>query len=213
MVYKISAVDMSWKKVQDITLSKEIFDDSLINEWLIHEYIVMYLANKRQSSAHTKTRGEVKRSWRKLYNQKWWGRARVGDAWSPIRRSGGVAMGPRKERNWSKTMPQKMKQKALCGALTLKAKSKWIHLLKAYTGKTIKTQEAFGVLKNIWLDQTKTLLVLPKHDEAIEKSFRNIMNIKYTTASLLNVYDIMSYKKVLFLESALEVLKKRLLNK
>lgn len=213
MAYKIPVVDMSGWKIKDIPLSKDIFDDSLVNESLIHEYIIMYLANKRQSSAHTKTRGEVKRSWKKLYNQKWWGRARVGDAGSPIRRSGGVAMWPRKERNWNKNMPQKMKNKALSGALTLKVKAKGVHMLDKYTGKDIKTQEAYTVLSNLWLNTTKTLLVLPKHNEIIEKSFRNIMNIAYTTASMLNAYDVMSYKKVLFLEDALEILENRLLDK
>ena len=130
MAYKIQVMDAKGKKVKDLTLSKDIFDDKLISESLIHEYIVMYLANKRQSSAHTKTRWEVQRSGRKLYNQKWWGRARVGDAGSPIRRSGGVAMWPRKERDWSKNMPVKMKRKALCGALTLKTQAKWITVLE-----------------------------------------------------------------------------------
>ena len=213
MAYKIAVVDMKGKKVDDITLSKNIFDDSVVNESLIHEYIVMYLANKRQSPAHTKTRGEVKRSWRKLYNQKWSGRARVGDAGSPIRRGGGVAMGPRKERNRAKDMPTKMKRKALCGALVLKLKENGILSLKSYTAKDIKTKKAASVLKNNSLENTKTLIVLPEKNELIEKSFRNIPYAWYTTSTLLNTYDVMSYKKLLFVENAWEILEGRLSKK
>ncbi len=88
MSYKIDIVDMKGKKVKGISLPSTIFANDLVNEGLIHEYVVMYLANRRQSPAHTKTRSEVQRSGRKLYRQKGTGRARVGDAGSPIRRKG-----------------------------------------------------------------------------------------------------------------------------
>lgn len=79
---------MKGKVLADTALPQNLFDDAHINEGLIHEYVVMYLANQRQSNAHTKTRGEVQNSGKKLYAQKGTGRARVGDAGSPIRRKG-----------------------------------------------------------------------------------------------------------------------------
>lgn len=86
MTYSIAIKDSQGKHVSDFALSSEICSDDLVNESLLHEYVVMYLANQRVSLAHTKTRGEVQRSGRKLYKQKGTGKARVGDAGSPIRR-------------------------------------------------------------------------------------------------------------------------------
>ena len=88
----------------------------------MQQYVVMYLANQRYAIANTKNRGEVKRSGRKLYRQKGTGNARVGDAGSPVRRKGGVAFGPRKNANYNKAMPQRMKSRALLGALSVKAR-------------------------------------------------------------------------------------------
>ena len=70
MSYTLQIVDMAGKKVKTLDLPKEVFDDNHVNQSLIHEYVVMYLANQRQSTAHTKNRGEVTGSGRKLYRQK-----------------------------------------------------------------------------------------------------------------------------------------------
>jgi len=86
MSYSYNILDTKGKIVGDQKMSKDLFSDEVINEGLVHEYVVMYLANQRQSTAHTKTRGEVRRSGRKLYRQKGTGSARVGDAGSPVRR-------------------------------------------------------------------------------------------------------------------------------
>ena len=170
----------------------------------------MYLANQRQGGANTKTRGEVQRSGRKLYKQKGTGRARVGDAGSPIRRSGGVAMGPRKERNRSKDMPAKMRHRALCGALVLKVKSESVLGLTDFASKTIKTKEAATALTNIGLGEKKTLIVFGSTNDVALKSFRNIADLKYTNASQLNAYDVMSSKTLLFIGDAIDQLEGRL---
>jgi large subunit ribosomal protein L4 len=86
MAYIYEIFDNKGKKVGDQKMSKDIFSDDVIDEGLVHEYVVMYLSNQRQSTAHTKTRSEVRNSGRKLYRQKGTGSARVGDAGSPIRR-------------------------------------------------------------------------------------------------------------------------------
>jgi large subunit ribosomal protein L4 len=204
-------VDMKGKVLEDTALSKVLFDDAHINEWLIHEYVVMYLANQRQSNAHSKTRGEVQNSGKKLYAQKWTGRARVGDAGSPIRRKGWVTFGPSNETNWSKAMPQKMRNKALLGALTLKAKSEHILGLQTYASKEGKTKETATMLKNIWSASKKTLLVLPGHDLMIERSLKNIEKVNYTTVNEINAYDVMSHKQFVFVGPALEALEQRVL--
>jgi len=100
MSYKIDVVNVDWKKLRERELSEVIFNDENINYSLLHEFVVMQLANRRIPLAHVKTRWEVISSGRKLFRQKWTGRARVGDAASPIRRWWGKSFGPRNTVNF-----------------------------------------------------------------------------------------------------------------
>lgn len=204
MSYTIRIVDAAGKKKKDRTLSEEIFADNLVNNDLIHEYVVMYLANQRQSTAHTKTRGEVQRSWRKLYRQKWTGRARVWDAWSPIRRKWWVAFWPRNTTDWSKSMPKKMKRKALCWALTLKVKGDAVIAVDKLMFETPKTAEAAKVLSAINLENQKTLVISTSDDAGVVKSFGNIPTVTVILADTINAYDVLSHKNVLFTVNALD---------
>ncbi len=206
MSYKLDIFNVKGEKVKTIDLSEKIFNDENINEDLIHEFVVMQLANARHPIAHTKTRGEVAYSGRKLYRQKWTGNARVWDAWSPIRRKWGVAFGPRNERNFSKDMPKKQRRKALFWALTLKAKDNEIIGLESFPYNEIKTKNAVNVLKNLNLYSEKTLVVIPRKDEVVIKSFRNIPTVKYLIVDYINPYDLLTHKKILFFEEAIKKL-------
>jgi len=110
-------------------------------------------------------------------------------------------------------MPQKMRNKALLGALTLKAKSEQLIGLQAYDSKEGKTKETATMLKNIGTASKKTLLILPEHNTMVERSLKNIEKVNYTTASEVNAYDVMSHKQVVFVASALEALEQRVLPK
>jgi len=206
MVYKIDVLNIEWKKVKDKDLNSDIFNDKNINEGLIHEFVLMQLANTRNPIAHTKTRWEVKTSGKKLFRQKGTWRARVWDAWSPIRRHWWVAFWPRNNVNHHKDMPKAMRRKALFGSLTLKARDNEIICIENYPYNNIKTSDAVNVIKNLWLDNQKLLLVLSNNEQkdTIIKSFRNIENIKYLFAEYVNPYDLLTYKKVLFLEESLD---------
>lgn len=203
MWYNVDIYDKSGKVVSNLTLDKEIFADDKINENLIHEYYLLQTSNARISIAHTKTRGEVAGSGKKLYRQKGTGNARVGDRRSPIRVWWGVAFGPRKERNYTKSMNKKSRNLALNGLLTLKAKDKNIMGLKDFDLKEPKTKQAIEILSNIGLGNEKVLFVLNEKNVNIVKSFRNLDNVKYLLVDYLNPKDLMTYNKILFLESAL----------
>lgn len=209
-MYKIDIYDMVWKKIEDRTLDQTIFNDENINESLIHEYVLMQLSNARQCNAHTKTRWEVKSSWRKLYRQKWTGRARVWDSASPIRRWWWVAFWPRNTVNYTKSMPKKMKRKALCGALTVAVKEWRIICLNKYSNEEIKTKKAFDVLSKLKIESEKILLIVNPDDIIAKKSFRNISNVKYISSDYINVTDLLSHKKILFLSNALDNVEKKL---
>lgn len=204
MSYTISLLDKNWKAVS--TKDLWIIDESVINQWLIHEYVVMYLANQRQSSAHTKGRWEVQRSWRKLYRQKWTWNARVWDAWSPIRRSGWVAMGPRSEKNWSKDMPKKMKRKALLWAIALQARSKVLYWVEELVYETPSTKSASSFVSWFHAEWKSLLVVTWANKQWVYESFRNLNRTNVLPFSSLNAYEMMKYHAVLFTNDAIESL-------
>ena len=107
-------------------------------------------------------------------------------------------------------MPSKMKAKALSGALTLKAKAGHLIGLQEYASKEVKTSIAANVLKSMGLHNQKVLLVLDGAQEQVERSFRNIDGVSYTTSLQLNAYDVMCAKHILFVSDAYTVLEKRL---
>lgn len=204
MTYKVDLYDKSWKIVKSVDLSNEVFGKEWVSSSLMHEYYLLQTANARVSIAHTKTRGEVAGSWKKLYKQKGTGSARVGDKRSPIRRKGWVVFGPRKERNYSKDMPKKARKLALYGLLSLKAKDKELLAFQGFDPKAPKTKEAHDLLKNIGLAWQKTLIVINEKNDALSKSFRNLPRVKYILLDYLNPYDLMHYNKILFTKDALE---------
>ncbi len=213
MAYTIKVFNEQGKEVGEVQLNETIFNDENINPSLMHEFVVMQLANARYNIAKTKTRGEVKASGRKLYRQKGTGNARVGDAASPIRRWGGVAFGPTGKENYHKDMPKKQRRKALFSALTVKVKDNEALVLDAYTSDEIKTKNAVNVLKNLGLNGEKVLLVVPEKNEVIAKSFRNIPGVKVLLANYVNPYDLLTYKKVLFLKDSLQKIEDTFLSK
>ena len=163
------------------------------------------MSNARNNPAKTKGRGEVQGSGRKLYKQKGTGNARVGDKNSPIRR-GGVAFGPRGERNFTKTMTKKARRLALQGLISLKAHD---NMIKGVTGMTFdapKTKDALSVLTSLGLSQSKVLVVLDQNNETAKKSFRNIDKVTYVQVEYLNPYDIMHADVLLFTEPALNAI-------
>jgi large subunit ribosomal protein L4 len=163
-------------------------------------------SNARHNIACTKGRGEIAWSWRKIFKQKGTWNARAWDRNSPVRKGGWVAFGPRWERNFEKAMNKKARRLALMGIITLKVKDKDVLWLKDFDLTEPKTKDVLDVVKNIWVDGKKTLFVLGSKNENIEKSLRNIANVKYITIGYLNPLDIMSAKKVVFFETALNAI-------
>ena len=213
MAYTIKVYNTDGKQVEELNLNEAIFNDNNINTSLMHEFVVMQLANARYNIAKTKTRWEVKASGRKLYRQKGTGNARVGDAASPIRRGGGVAFGPTGNENYHKDMPKKQRRKALFSSLTVRAKDDALLALDKYDFDAIATKNAVKVLENLGLKWEKVLVVIPEKNEVITKSFRNIPGVKTILANYINPYDLLSYKKILFLKDSLPVIENTFLSK
>jgi len=213
MAYSIKVYNDKGQELNELQLNEVIFNDENINPSLMHEFVVMQLANARYNIAKAKTRWEVKASGRKLYRQKGTGNARVGDAASPIRRKGWVAFGPTWEENYSKTMPKKQRRKALFSALTVKVKDNETIALDSYTSNEVKTKNAVEVLSNLGLAWEKVLVVISEKNDAIQKSFRNIPGVKVILANYVNPYDLLTYKKVVFLKDSLSKIEDTFLSK
>ncbi len=167
-----------------------------VKDGLLHLAVVAQQANARKVIASTKRRGEVRGGGRKPWKQKGTGRARHGSIRSPIWKGGGVAFGPRTERNYSLKINVKAKRKAIAMALSQKVQQSTLILLDSLEMDSPKTKVAAGILKNFdSLKNTKRNsigLISPKGSRTVNKSFRNVPSIRIVGTSNLNVVDILA---------------------
>jgi large subunit ribosomal protein L4 len=185
------------KETGKIRLPAEIFGLAW-NPDLVHQVMLAMFANKRRSTAHAKTRAEVRGGGKKPWRQKGTGRARHGSIRSPIWRGGGVTFGPTKEKIYTQKINKKMKRKALLVALSQKARDNEILILDDLKLKAPKTKEAAAVLKALKLKGT-SLFLLPQKNETLTRSFRNLTNINTGLAGNLNLLDILNHKYLVFI--------------
>ncbi len=200
---QVTVHNMAGEQVGEIELPAEIFE-APVNSVLMHQALVRQLANARQGTHRTKTRGEISRSKAKWYRQKGTGRARHGSRNAPIFVGGGVAHGP-KPRSYQKKMPRQMRRAALRSALTVKAADEQIVLLDKLAMDMPKTRELLAMLDRLSIGDSALVLVAER-SEAIEKSAQNIRNVKTLRASYLNIRDLLGYKKVLIPLDSLDVI-------
>lgn len=186
---KFTVVDTAGKKVSEVELSDAVFGVKP-NENAMHAAVVNYLANQRQGTQSTKTRGEVRGGGRKPWRQKGTGHARQGSIRSPQWVHGGVALGP-KPRDYSYRLNRKLKRIALQSALSSKAAAGEIVIVDDFKIDEFKTKAVVGMLSAIGASK-KALLVSEESNPKLVKSAGNIPGVNTTTASLINVYDILN---------------------
>ncbi len=196
------------EKISRRDIKLEVFNVD-IREDLVHHVVRAQLANYRSGTGSSKNRSMVKASTRKLWRQKGTGRARVGASSSPIRRGGGVAFGPM-PRDFSFKVNKKVRKSALRMALADKFKAGQIFVVDGLQMDEIKTKHFTDILKKLELDDV--LIVTEKRDENLEKSSRNVRNVKLLRAEGLNVYDILTHESLLFIEPALGVVEEKLVS-
>ncbi|MCK5618220.1 MAG: 50S ribosomal protein L4 [Candidatus Krumholzibacteria bacterium] len=174
-----------------------------VNQDVIHEAVVAYLANQRQGTASTKGRSDVRGGGHKPYRQKGTGRARAGTTSSPVFRGGGVVFGPH-PRDYSRKLPKKVKRLALVSSLSSRANDGDIVVIKSLEMTEPKTKEFAGILANIDVAGKKMLVVVDRPNEATIKSARNIPRIKMMQANMVSTYDVMWADKIVLTASAVE---------
>lgn len=197
---QVPVYSLKGEVIDQIEVNESVFGIPF-NEAVVHQAMVRQLANKRQGTASTKTRGEVKGSTRKLFAQKHTGRARRGDAKSPLLRGGGVAFGP-KPRSYRQSMPKKMRRLALKCALSTKAREDSLKVIEELAFEKARTRDAADILSALHIDSS-ALIVTGHSNPNVVKSVRNLTNTKVLPATLLNVLDLLSYKALIVTTSAL----------
>ena len=183
------------------------FSNTDIDSGVVHQCIVAYLANQRQGTASTKTRGEVKGSGRKLYRQKGTGRARAGDAKSPIRVHGGVTFGPR-PRSYRQYLPKKVRRLGVHYALADKLQSQSCKIIEDFELAHPKTKDVLRILEALSVTG-KSLIVLGKNEHNIHLSARNIPGVNTCTWDLINVYQVLWHENLILTESAMQKLEEK----
>lgn len=176
----------------------------------VHSVVVMQLANKRQGTHSTLTRAEVRGGGKKPWRQKGTGRARVGSTRNPVWRSGGVAFGP-KPRDYSYTMPKKIKRLALKSVLSDKLANKDLILLDKLSLDAPKTKDIKNILSALNAKKTAIIVTLNKEDNVVV-SANNLQGVSTAFTGSVNVYDLMRHQTLVITKDAALKLEEVLLN-
>jgi len=195
------------EEVGEVELSDAVFDAPL-NEALIHAAVRNYMANARQGTSATKTRGDVSGSGRKLWKQKGTGRARIASIRSPLWKGGGNVHGPQ-PRDWSYSMPKKMRQGALRSALSERVREGRVSVVDGWKIDKPKTKDFVASLKGLG-HEGKTLIVDSLDNENLLLSTRNVRTTKVTNSFALNIYDLLYHEKLIISEAAVKELEQLL---
>lgn len=195
------------EEVGEVELSDAVFDAPL-NEGLIHAAVRNFMANARQGTSATKTRGDVSGSGRKLWKQKGTGRARIASLRSPLWKGGGNVHGPQ-PRDWSYNMPKKMRQGALRSALSERVREGKVTLVDGWSIDKPKTKDFVNSLRKLG-HEGKTLIVDSLDNENLILSTRNVQSTKVVNSFALNIYDLLYHEKLIISEAAVKELEQLL---
>ena len=191
-------------EVSKVDLPADIFE-AKINVGLMHQAYVRQMANARQGSHKTLSRGEVRMTGAKWYRQKGTGRARHGAQSAPIFVGGGLAHGT-KPRDYSKKMPKKMRRGAIRSTLSTLVRDDQLVLVDRLDMDAPKTKTMLGVIEALAGDKS-ALVVVTAEQKAVRKSVSNLARAHSILANYLNVRDLLKYDKVILSLDALEVIK------
>jgi len=195
------------EEVGDLELSEVVFGAPL-NEGLIHAAVRNFMANARQGTSATKTRGDVSGAGRKLWKQKGTGRARIASLRSPLWKGGGNVHGPQ-PRDWSYNMPKKMRHGALRSALSERVREGNVSVIEGWSLDKPKTKEFALSLGQLGFEG-KTLIVDSLDNENLLLSARNMRRTKVVNSFGLNIYDLLYHDHLVLSRSAAQELEQLL---
>lgn len=196
---KAKVFSINGEEIKDITLNDDVFGRE-VSEGSIYYAIRNELANRRVGTACTKGRSEVRGSGAKPWSQKGTGHARSGSKQSPVWVGGGTVFGP-KPRDYSYTMPRKMKRAALKSILSLKAKNDSLVVVEDFSIESGKTKDLVKILKSLSVEG-RAVVVLKDDDAMVRRAGRNIPGLSILSYNRLNAHDLFYGKKIVLLETA-----------
>jgi len=210
---KIKVYNQTAELVHDLELSDKVFGVKS-NAELLHQAVVTQMANERQVLADTKDRSEVRGGGKKPWKQKGTGRARVGSSRSPIWTGGGVTFGPTSDRNFSKKINKKMKQKAILMALSDKLANGTLVVLDSLNLDEFKTKKFNEILtavesKILNSDRRNILVINDTKDDKVKYSARNLKGTEIINLENINIVELLKYKNLLLTETAVKTLEER----
>ncbi len=201
---EIDLLNKDNKPVGRVELPSEVFDVAVRRD-ILHEVVRNHLANRRQGTAATKTRGLVRGGGKKPWKQKHTGKARAGSNRSPLWRGGGVVFGP-SPRDYSYKLPKKLKWFALNSALSAKLSDGEIIVVEDLPIVEPKTKNMVSLLKGFGL-KNSVLIIVPEKNRALELAARNIPNVDVVRVNELNVYNILTHERLLVTQGSVERMK------
>ena len=202
---KIEMLNLAAEKVKDIKLNDNVWGIKP-NDPVLHNSLVLAMANARQSSASTKTRSEIRGGGRKPWRQKGTGNARQGSIRSPQWRGGGVVFGPTPNKNYTKKQNKKERRLALLSALSYKVMDKELIVLEKLSFETNKTKEMINLLTSLNILNNKVLVVVAELEENVCLASRNLANVKVVTFDEVNTYDTVNADNMIITADALQKL-------
>jgi large subunit ribosomal protein L4 len=198
---KVDVYNMEGAVVDSIELSDAIFGIEP-NLKVLHIAVLNQLANKRQGTHSTKTRSEVRGGGKKPYRQKGTGRARHGSTRSAQYVGGGIIFGP-KPRDYSYTIPKKVRRLAMKSALSSKLLDNNLVVVDQISFAEIKTKNMVSMLSKLNVSNS-ALLVMDEKNDIVERSARNIIGIKTARVNTINVFDLLKFEKMVVTKAAVE---------
>ncbi|HTY25880.1 MAG TPA: 50S ribosomal protein L4 [Desulfomonilaceae bacterium] len=204
----IDVVNQKGEKVDSIELDEKVFN-SEIRENLVQNVVVWQLAKRRNGTASTKTRSEVRGGGKKPWRQKGSGRARAGTNRSPIWTGGGTVFGP-KPRSYDFSLNKKARKAALRSVLTSKFKDNQLTVVDKIELEAPKTKLFLETVKALGLEDGKTLFITPEKDETLRRSSKNLFRVLVLPTEGMNVYDLLRFERLVLLQAAIPTIHERL---
>lgn len=207
----MNVYNQTGESVGQVELSSDLLETT-INKDVLHQVVIMQLANKRSGTASTKRRSDVRGSGKKLYRQKGTGMSRAGSRRSPLRVGGGIAFGPR-PRNYRYEVPKKVRRLAIKCALADKFQNDNVRVVDSISLDRPKTKQMISIMSNMGMSSDeKILIVLDAPDKNVFYSARNIPRLGVCIWDSLNTYDILWYDKLIVTQNALGKIEERWAN-
>lgn len=213
MSVKINVYNQEAKVVGEVELSDKVFALEA-NSDLIHQALVAQMSNERQVLAHTKTKSEVRGGGKKPWKQKGTGRARAGSSRSPIWVGGGVTFGPRKDRNFTKKINKKMKQRALMMVFSDRAKNDSLTVVDKLEMGEFKTSKMDSLLKGLEANFKKNeegkvgrrniLIINSGKSKEVLNSARNLPGVEVINLENINIVDLLAKKNFVLSQEAVK---------